>query len=88
MASIEELQKQIEEILVRNQRVELDKKWEVSWTRKLIVLILTYFVIVVFFIISKLPEPFLNAVVPSVAFIISTLTVSIIKKWWLKYLNK
>ena len=31
---MEELKKELEEIKQRNKRVELDKKWETSYTRK------------------------------------------------------
>jgi len=84
MPSIEELQLEIEEIKKRNQRVEADKAWETSWTRKLVVSVLTYIVIVVFFYFAGLPKPFINAIVPAVAFVLSTLTVPLFKKWWLK----
>ena len=84
MPSIEELQLEIEEIRKRNQRVEADKAWETSWTRKIVVSILTYIVIVVFFYFAGLPKPFINAIVPAVAFVLSTLTVPLFKKWWLK----
>ena len=33
--SNEELEKEIIKIKERNNRVELDKKWETSWTRKI-----------------------------------------------------
>jgi hypothetical protein len=88
MSTIQELQKEIKQIKTRNRRVELDKAWEVSWTRKFIIFILTYIVIVILFFIAKLPEPFINAIVPSVAFILSTFTVPIIKKWWIKAVDK
>lgn len=84
MTSFDELQKEIDEIKTRNKRVEADKAWETSWTRKGIILLLTYIVIVIFFFAAKLPDPFANAVVPSVAFVLSTLTVTVFKKWWLK----
>ena len=84
MPSIEELQLEIEEIKKRNQRVEADKAWETSWTRKIVVSILTYIVIVVFFYFAGLPKPFINAIVPAIAFVLSTLTVPLFKKWWLK----
>jgi len=80
----EEIQKEIENIKERNRRVEADKAWETSWARKLLISALTYIVIVIFFITAKLPNPFVNAIVPSLAFILSTLTVPIFKKWWLK----
>ena len=84
MPTIEQLQLEIEEIKKRNQRVEADKAWETSWTRRLIVLALTYIVIVIFFFFAQLPSPFLNAIVPSLAFVLSTLTIPLFKKWWLK----
>jgi hypothetical protein len=84
MPTIEELQLEIERIKERNQRVETDKAWETSWTRKITILLLTYVVIVIFFIFAGLPKPFINAVVPSLAFVLSTLAISPIKKWWLK----
>jgi len=83
MPTIEQLQLEIEEIKKRNQRVETDKAWETSWTRRLIVLVLTYIVIVIFFFFAQLPSPFLNAIVPSLAFVLSTLTIPLFKKWWL-----
>ena len=88
MPTIEELQQEIIEIKKRNQRVELDKAWETSWSRKLIILILTYIVIVIFFIFARLPEPFTNAIVPATAFVISTLTIPLFKKWWLNKFHK
>ena len=84
MPRIEELQLEIEEIKKRNQRVEADKAWETSWTRKIVVSVLTYIVIVVFFYFAGLPNPFINAIVPAIAFVLSTLTVPLFKKWWLK----
>jgi len=84
MATIEELQLEIEEIKKRNQRVEADKAWETSWTRKIVIAILTYIVIVVFFYFAGLPKPFINAIIPAFAFILSTLTVPFFKNWWLK----
>lgn len=84
MATLEELQLEIEKIKKRNQRVEADKAWETSWTRKIIILLLTYIVIVVFFFFAQLPKPFINAVVPAIAFVLSTLTVPLFKKWRLR----
>jgi len=79
-----DLEKEIKEIKERNTRVEFDKAWETSWARKIIIFVLTYFVIVVFFYAAALPDPFLNSVVPSLAFVISTSSLSFCKKWWLK----
>ena len=84
MATLEELQMEIEKMKKRNQRVEADKSWETSWARKLVISVLTYIVIVVFFSVAELPKPFVNAIVPSIAFILSTLTIPFFKKLWLK----
>ncbi|HTW96366.1 MAG TPA: hypothetical protein VMD74_01750 [Candidatus Methylomirabilis sp.] len=83
MPTIEDVQKEIEEIKKRNQKVETDKSWETSWTRKIIVSSLTYIVIVVFFYFAGLPKPFVNAIIPALAFILSTLTIPLFKKWWI-----
>ena len=68
----------------RNARVELDKAWETSFTRKIIIAVLTYLVIVIFFYFARLPKPFVNSIVPSLAFIISNLSLPIFKKIWMK----
>ena len=88
MPTLKSLQKEIATIKDRNKRVEQDKAWETSWTRRLLILALTYIVIVVFFVTAKLPDPFVNAIVPSLAFILSTLTVPLFKKWWIKGIYK
>ena len=45
LRSIEERLSSIEE---RNRRVEADKAWETSWTRRLLIAVLTYGVIAVY----------------------------------------
>ncbi len=84
---IKELEKEIKRIKQRNKKVEADKAWEISWARKVLITVLTYIVIVIFFYFAGLPKPFVNAVVPSAAFVLSTLTLSICKKLWLKWQN-
>lgn len=82
------IEKEIEKIKERNKKVAQNKAWETSFIRKIIIAILTYFVIVIFFIVAKLPEPFLNSIVPATAFILSTLSLPIFKKIWIKYKKK
>lgn len=79
------IEHEILKIHERNQRVELDKAWEISWTRKLIVAFLTYAVVVCFFVFAKLPDPFVNSIVPALAFIVSTSVLPLFKKIWLKF---
>jgi hypothetical protein len=84
MEELEQIKKDIKEIRERNERVEKDKAWEISYFRKVIVSILTYIVIVLFFFFAHLPKPFINAIVPTLGFLLSTLSISFIKKIWIK----
>ena len=79
-----DLKGEVDKIKQRNKRVELDKAWEVSWTRRLILVILTYLVIVIFFYSAGLSNPWINSIVPALAFVISTLTLPFFKKFWIK----
>lgn len=88
MATIQELEEEINRIKERNRRVETEKSWETSWTRRFMIAIFTYIVIAVFFLFAGTPNPLGNAVVPSIAFILSTLSTPFIKKWWLKDVHK
>ncbi len=84
MDEIQQLKKEVAEIRERNARVEADKAWETSLFRKVLVAVLAYAGIVLFFIFAGLSEPFVNAIVPTVGFVLSTLSVPIFKKIWLK----
>ncbi len=78
------MQPEIESIKERNRRVEAGKAWETSFTRRAIIAALTYIIVVIFLILINVPYPWLNALVPVAGFIISTLTMPIVKKWWLR----
>lgn len=82
------LELEINKIKERNFRVETDKAWETSFFRKLIIAILTYVIIVLFFYFADLPNPFTNAIVPTIGFLLSTSSLSIFKKLWIKYWYK
>ena len=84
MYEIQKIKNEIEELKARNSRVDGDKAWETSGARKILVAILTYIVIVIFFYFADLPKPFLNAIVPTLGFILSTFSVPFFKKLWLK----
>ncbi len=81
---MKDLENRLKAIEERNKKVELDKAWETSWTRRIIILILTYLVIVLFFIIAQLPNPFVNSIVPTTGFVLSTLSLPFFKKIWLQ----
>jgi hypothetical protein len=82
------LEREIVAIKERNAKVEADKAWETSVFRKVLIGALTYVVVVLFFVFAGLPKPFINAIVPTVGFLLSTLSISIFKKVWLRYFFK
>ena len=80
-----DLEKQIDEIKQRNKRVELDKAWETSITRKICIMILTYVVVIIYsYIIQKIQNIFLSSLVPVIGFFLSTPSLNIIRKIWEK----
>ncbi|MBN2127662.1 MAG: hypothetical protein JW703_04735 [Candidatus Diapherotrites archaeon] len=80
----QEIETELQKIKERNKKVELNKAWETSLTRKTLIAVLTYIVIVIFLIQIKNSEPFINAVVPTIGFILSTLAIEPVKKIWIK----
>lgn len=80
-----DLKQEIEKIKERNKRVELDKKWETSLTRRILIVILTYIVVVIYsFSIDKINNIFLSSLVPVFGFVLSTMSLNVIRKIWEK----
>ena len=83
------MEKRIEQIEQRNKRVEEDKAWETSFTRRLCIAILTYIVVVIYsYTISKINNIFLSSLVPVIGFTLSTISLSGIRKFWSKKYHK
>lgn len=85
---ISELERRIEAIEKRNIRVETDKAWQDSWFRKVLIALFTYLSIALYFQYILQSDPWLNAIVPTVGFLLSTLSLPFLKKLWLKYFHK
>ncbi len=84
---IYELENEIETIKERNKRVELDKKWETSFTRRFCICIITYLIVLIYsFIIKDLTTIAIifSSIVPVIGFILSTLSLKLIRKLWEK----
>ncbi|MBI5391102.1 hypothetical protein HZB02_06460 [Candidatus Woesearchaeota archaeon] len=82
------MQAELESIKARNKRVEGDKAWETSKTRRGIIALITYFIVVLFLFLINAPNPWLNALVPVAGFLLSTLTLAVVKQWWMKRVRK
>ena len=81
MAKIE---KEIDSIKERNKRVEADKAWETSVTRRIIIAVATYFIVAVFLFMIEAPNPLIIALVPAIGYVLSTLSLSFVKRYWIK----
>ena len=77
------LEERIQKIEERNKRVELDKAWETSWTRKICIMVLTYIIVIIYsYLIRKYDNIFLTSLVPVIGFTLSTLSLNVIRKMW------
>ena len=82
---LKELESEIEKIKLRNQKVELDKKWETSLIRRICICILTYIVVITYsYIIKSFDNILLSSLVPVIGFTLSTLSLKFVRKVWEK----
>ena len=82
------LEKRISRIEQRNARVEADKAWETSYTRRVLLVLTTYLVMFLFMFSINVSDPLKNAIIPTLGLFLSTLSLSFIKKIWLHRLHK
>ena len=74
------IEQELENIKKRNKRVELDKSWETSWTRKICIMILTYLIVVIYsYLIKQNDNILLSSLVPVIGFALSTLSLTQLK---------
>ncbi len=79
------LEEEIKQIKERNKRVEKNKAWETSWIRKLSIAVLTYAIVLLYsYLISKYSNIFLTSLVPVIGFVLSTLSLNVIRNRWKK----
>ena len=85
LMSEKDLEKEVAAIKARNKRVETDKAWETSWTRRLCIMVLTYAIVVLYQAsIAQVSNVFLSSLVPVMGFLLSTLSLKLIRKIWEK----
>lgn len=82
--TVELLQTDVESIKARNRRVEADKAWETSTTRTLFIAISSFLLIYIVMSLAGADNPFLNALISTTAYLLSTATYGILKQWWLR----
>lgn len=80
-----DFEKEITEIKERNKRVEKDKAWETSWTRRICIMVLTYLVVIIYsYVIREYDNILLSSLVPVIGFTLSTLSIKLVRKIWEK----
>jgi len=68
----------------RNARVEMNKAWEGSFTRRGLLVLFTYLAVGLYLSAINVDRPWVNAIVPSVGFLLSTLTLPFFKRRWIR----
>lgn len=76
------MEREIAAIRERNARVEGDKRWEVSNCRKLSILGLTYTVALLAFFSMGTRYFYLDALIPTLGYFLSTRSLPVIRHWW------
>jgi len=77
------LEERLSSIEARNTNVELDKAWETSLMRRVLLTLFTYLALGLYMWAIDISRPFLNSIVPAVGFMISTFTMPWLKARWI-----
>lgn len=78
-----DIEQEIGGIKERNGRVEADKAWETSFVRRFFIAIATYAVATLWLMVIGETDIWLKAVVPVGGYLLSTLSLPFIKRWWI-----
>jgi hypothetical protein len=78
------IEEEIAAIKERNMRVERDKRWETSFVRRAVIIVVTY--IAAFALLSYIgaPQAYTGAFVPCLGYLLSTLSLTIVRRIWEK----
>ena len=83
----QEITEQLNKINERNKKVETDKAWEVSFIRRLFISIVTYIIASIWLWSINELNFLLKAIVPTAGYVLSTLSIPQLKKFWIKSHN-
>ncbi len=82
------LERSLELILERNRRVEAEKAWEVSFTRRAFLALLTYLTAVLLLWLIGEERFLLLSLIPTISYVFSTLTLPWLKRFWITATSK
>ncbi len=78
-----DIEREIANIRERNTRVESDKAWETSVTRRFSIAAMTYAIAAVWLSVIGESSIWLKAAVPTGGYLLSTLSLPLIKRRWI-----
>ena len=78
------LESELAAIKERNARVERDKAWETSWVRRGFIMVITYLIAALYMEFSGLGNALIGAFVPVGGYLLSTLSLPVIKRAWVQ----
>ncbi len=84
---LNKLEKEIHLIKARNVKVEADKAWETSLVRRISVGIITYAFMCVLMFSLEVDKFYLNALIPTCGYLLSTISLGFIKTIWQRRRN-
>ncbi len=82
--ALQEVRQELAEIRTRNLRVEREKAWETSWTRRLVITAATWLGAWLWLRDLGLANAARQALVPSGAYAFSTLSLPVLRRWWIR----
>ena len=81
---LEDIRKELAEVRARNLRVEREKAWETSWARRLVIAGATWVGAWLWLLGLGAEHAALQALVPSGAYTLSTLSLPVLKRVWMR----
>jgi hypothetical protein len=84
MDELKKIKEELREISQRNKRVEADKAWETSVFRVVSITLITYIIAVAVMWGIGVENPWTGALIPTIGYFLSTQSLPIIKRWWIK----
>jgi len=79
-----EIIQELDNIKKRNKKVELEKAWETSLERKISVALITYIIVVIIMYFLDFENIFINALIPTIWYILSTIGVNPMKNIYIR----
>jgi putative acetyltransferase len=75
---------EVEALKLRNIKVEADKAWEISWTRRVLVAAITYIVVAAWLAMLGVHHHMLHALVPIAGYLLSIAVLPMLKTLWVE----